>query len=214
MAVVLLLPMCAAAQSSSINAYSPYSMFGPGELHTPGTIQMRSMGGVGIGLRSVGQINLLNPASASAAMSKTFLFDMGFDGTHYRNSQPKYTAEGAHSHTARTVYNGVNVHSLAMVFPVAKGMGMTFSVAPYSSVGYMMKTTDQQQNNWADIGRVMYGHTGDGDITEVRLAWGWAPWRTFSVGVAAKYYWGNITRGYTAEVVNNITGTGTYERLL
>ena len=41
LAVAALLPSTAAAQSSSINAFSPYSMYGIGELNTPGTLPVR-----------------------------------------------------------------------------------------------------------------------------------------------------------------------------
>ena len=54
----------------------------------------------------------------------------------------------------------------------------------------------------------MYGHEGEGDITEVKLSLGWAPWQRFSIGVAAKYYWGDVTRIYKAQVTDQITGTG------
>ena len=63
-AVVLLLPMGAVAQNltSSVNTYSPYSMYGLGELTTPGNVAMRSMGGVGVAMLSTNMVNLLNPA--------------------------------------------------------------------------------------------------------------------------------------------------------
>lgn len=208
--VVAIVPFVASAQTSSISAYSPYSMYGPGELMTPGTAQMRAMGGVGIALRSMGQVNTLNPAAASIAPRKSFLFDFGFDGTHFRNTQPKYDSTGVQSSTAKTVYNTINIHNIALAFPLAKGLGVTFGISPYSSVGYKMKLPDNNFDNMADIGRVMYGYLGDGDISEVKLSIGWEPWRNFSIGVAAKYYWGNIERNYTTEVVNVITGAGTY----
>ena len=47
------------AQTNSINAFSPYSMFGIGELSTQGTLPMRSMGGVGIAWRSSSMTSLL-----------------------------------------------------------------------------------------------------------------------------------------------------------
>lgn len=206
--VVLLLPASVSAQTSSINAYSPYSMYGPGELLTPGNVQMRSMGGVGIGVRNIGHLNLLNPASASIIPRKSFLFDVGFDATHYRNNQQKYTATG--DYKARTAYNTVNIHNIAVSFPLAKRLGAIISVSPFSSVGYKMRTTDEQSDNWADIGRVIYGHDGEGDISEVKLSVGWEPWQNFSIGLAAKYYWGGIDRTYTAEVANMVTGTGEY----
>lgn len=208
--LVVMLPVVAAAQSSSINAYSPYSMYGPGELLTPGTVSMRSMGGVGIAQRNAGYVNMLNPAASSVVPTKSFLFDMSFDGTHFRNNQPKYDPSGALTRTAKTVYNSVNIHNFAIAFPLAKNFGATLSLAPYSSVGYKMHQTDQQADNWADIGRVVYGHMGDGDITEVKLSLGWAPWRNFSIGIAAKYFWGNIERTYSASVANMVTGSGIY----
>ncbi len=208
--VVVLLPFAAEAQTSSINAYSPYSMYGPGELLTPGNVQMRSMGGVGIGLRAMNQVNTQNPAAASIAPRKSFLFDVSLDGTHYRNNQMKFDASGAESHKAKTAYNTGNIHNISMAFPLAKGVGATFSVAPYSSVGYKMNVTDQNDDNWADIGRVMYGYLGEGDITEIKVAVGWAPWKNFSIGVAAKYFWGNIERTYTTSIPNVVTGTGNF----
>ena len=38
-AVAALFPVVAAAQTSSINAFSPYTMYGIGEVNTPGTLQ-------------------------------------------------------------------------------------------------------------------------------------------------------------------------------
>lgn len=209
-ALVVLVPMVASAQTSSINAYSPYSMYGPGELLTPGTVQMRSMGGAGIAVRALGQVNILNPASASVIPRKSFLFDMSFDATHFRNSQPKFDAQGMETSRAKTVYNSANVHNIYLAFPLAKSLGAMITVAPYSSVGYKLKLTDQNNDNWADIGRVMYGYVGDGDITEVKFSVGWEPWRNFSIGIAAKYFWGNIERSYSTEVTDIITGSGTY----
>ena len=208
--VAVLLPLVAEAQTSSINAYSPYSMYGPGELLTPGNVQMRSMGGIGIGVRNLNQVNTQNPAAASIAPRKSFLFDVSLDGTHYRNNQFKFDASGAESGKAKTVYNTANIHNLSFAFPLAKGVGVTMSVAPYSSVGYKMSITDQNEDNWADIGRVMYGYQGDGDITEVKLAVGWAPGNKFSIGAAAKYFWGNIERTYTTSIPNVITGEGSF----
>ncbi len=206
----MLMPFMVSAQTSSINAYSPYSMYGMGELLTPGSAQMRSMGGVGIAVRNYGEINAQNPAAASIAPQKSFLFDVGFDATHFRNSQQKYNADNKATTPANTAYNGANIHSIALTFPLAERVGFSFSIAPYSSVGYKVKTTDQNEDTWADIGRVRYGHDGDGDISEVKMSFGWAPWQKFSIGVAAKYYWGNVTRSYETVAVNVVTGSGVY----
>ena len=57
-AAVAMVPTAVAAQTSSINAFSPYTMYGIGEQNTPGTLPMRSMGGVGVAMRSSGVVNL------------------------------------------------------------------------------------------------------------------------------------------------------------
>ena len=208
--LLLFVPFVTMAQTSSINAYSPYSMYGPGELMTPGTTQMRAMGGIGIGLRAIGQVNTLNPAATSITPRKSFLFDVGVDGTHFRNNQPKYNSAGERISPAKTVYNSANIHSIALAFPLARNLGTSLSISPYSSVGYKVNTTEQSEDIWGNIGRGMYGFEGDGDITEVKLSVGWAPWQKFSIGIAAKYYWGSIARRYKAAITDNIVGTGTY----
>ena len=210
--MAMLLPQVTMAQSSSLNAYSPYLMYGPGEIHTPGSVQMRSMGGVGLGLRSASQVNMINPAAASMAPSKSFLFDLNVDGAHYRNNQMRYNADGTVAGKSRTAYNTGNIHNIGLQFPIAKGLGAMINVSPYSSVGYKVQTTDEQSDNWADIGRVQYIHSGEGDITEVKLAFGWAPVRKFSIGIAARYLWGTIDREYAAKVSNVVTGSGSYAK--
>ena len=101
-AVAALFPVVAAAQTSSINAFSPYTMYGIGEVNTPGTLQMRSMGGVGVAMRSTGVVNLLNPAAYCAVQPKTFLFNFGLEGQNYYNSQTINNADKS------TVYNTFN----------------------------------------------------------------------------------------------------------
>ena len=72
------------AQTSSINAFSPYTMYGIGEINTPGSLQIRSMGGAGVAMRQVGTINLLNPASHSLVSRKSFMLDFGMEGQSIR----------------------------------------------------------------------------------------------------------------------------------
>ena len=59
---------------------SPYSRYGYGELENGSFGAARSMGGLGYGLRSSGQINALNPASYTAIDSLTFMMELGVSG--------------------------------------------------------------------------------------------------------------------------------------
>ncbi|MEG1700724.1 MAG: hypothetical protein RRY33_03540 [Alistipes sp.] len=201
-----LLPAAVWAQTSSINAFSPYTMYGIGELNTPGTLPMRSMGGVGVAQRGAGIVNLLNPAAYSAAAQKSFLFNFGLEGQNYYNSQ-KIDGVGK-----KSAYNTFNFHDVAFQLPVTKKLGLGFSLTPYSSVGYRTKYNHTQDPNdpvLGNVGQVQYNYQGEGDITEVKLGMGWEVFKNFSVGLAMQYYWGDIDRSFVMTPIP-ITGDGTY----
>ena len=209
-AIALLLPMGAVAQTltSSVNTYSPYSMYGLGELATPGNVAMRSMGGIGVAMYSQSMVNMLNPAAFGIVARQRFSFNFGIDAGHYRNSQTKYTSTSTSD--VKTAYNSVNFHDIAFQFPLAKGLGVGFSLSPYSNVGYKMYGDDLSQDVAGNLGRVQYQYYGDGDVTQVKFGLGWRPIKRFSVGVAMLYYWGDIMRHYRATPENVITGSGIY----
>ena len=64
------------AQSESAhNSYSPYSVYGIGDLYTQGSAYNKSMGGVGIAMRNNQYINYLNPAAVTARDTLSFMAD-------------------------------------------------------------------------------------------------------------------------------------------
>ena len=199
--VAAYLPGRVSAQTSSINAFSPYSMYGLGEINTPGTLQMRAMGGAGVAQRLPSSVNTLNPASYSSTLQRSFLFNFGVDGAVYKNLQTVYS--GSAERNAKTGYGTFNFHEIAIQFPLARGLGMGLSLNPYSSVGYRMQGYEQNDDVLADVGRVRYYYEGEGDITEVKIGVGWEIFKRFSIGVAMQYYWGDIDRKYTTTVLNN-----------
>ena len=205
-AAAAMFPFAVSAQTSSINAFSPYTMYGIGEQNSPGTLQMRAMGGAGVAMRSVSTVNLLNPAAYSAAPQKTFLFNFGLEGQNYYNAQ---TVGGVGK---RTAYNTFNFHDIAFQMPVAKRLGLGFSLTPYSSVGYRTKyyhEYDPEDPIYANVGNIQYNYQGEGDVTEVKVGLGWEPFKNFSVGIAAQYYWGDIDRTFVM-TPTAITGEGTF----
>ena len=210
--LVALLPFVAGAQTSSVNAFSPYTMYGIGEMNTPGTLPMRSMGGIGVGLRRVTDINLLNPASYSIAPQKSFLFDFGVEGQNY------YNAQNIGGEQKKSAFNSLNFRDIAFQLPISKKIGVGFSLTPYSSVGYRMRYDHPFADDdpvWGNVGRVQYNYQGEGDVTEVKVGVGWELFKNFSIGVAAQYYWGDIDRDYTS-TTTSITGSAdaTYTSLV
>ena len=204
------MPMGAAAQTlfSSVGTYSPYSMYGMGELVAPGNAIQRAMGGVGVAMYTSNMTNTMNPASFGFTPRQSFLFDFGIEAGHYRNNQTKYGNSG--NTTVKTAYNSVNIHDIAFQMPLAKGLGLGFSLTPYSNVGYSMYNDDLTPGIAGNVGRMRYQYYGDGDVTDVKAGIGWAPIPSLSFGVAMIYYWGNINRSYNAMVSDVITGSGEY----
>ena len=207
--VLLFTASFAVAQTSSINAFSPYTMYGIGEINTPGTLQFRSMGGVGVAARQVGTINLLNPAGFSLVSRKSMMLNVELEGQNYYNYQ---TIAGQEKSSA---YNGFNIRQFSLLMPLAANLGLGFSVSPYSSVGYrMMYDHDYDPSDpvWGNVGRVNYSYQGEGDVTEVKLGVGYQLFKNFSVGAAVIYYWGDIDRMFVMTPVS-ITGSGSYSSI-
>ena len=75
--VSAVLAVCAAvsAHGQAAGTYTPYSIYGVGDLSQPGTAYNKTMGGVGIALRNNSYINVTNPASVTARDSLSFMSD-------------------------------------------------------------------------------------------------------------------------------------------
>ena len=199
------------AQEAAVNAFSPYTMYGVGELGTNGNAINKSMGGTGVALRSTQMASLLNPAGYSATLRKSFILEVGLEGNFLKNEQRKYpTLDASNYTTAENAKNSVNIREIAVQFPVAKGLGFGLSLVPYSSVGYKMHTFEQSEDIWGTLGGVMYNYQGDGDLTEVKAGFGWEIFKGFSVGIAAKYYWGYINHNYTTSIYGDYVGSGDF----
>lgn len=204
----MLLPMGVAAQTltSSVNTYSPYSMYGLGELSTPGTVMQRSMGGVGVAMFSSTTVNVMNPAVFAYTPRQSFLFNFEIEGGHFQNDQTKFS-ESANKNVT-TAYNTLNIHNISFQMPLAGGVGLGFSLSPYSNVGYSISRDDTSNMGQSGLWRI--AHTGEGDVSEVKIGVGWAPTKKFSFGASMIYYWGSINRNYKNIIKDNITGSGEY----
>lgn len=185
-------------------------MYGIGEINTPGTQSLRSMGGAGVAARMTGTINLLNPAGLSLVPQKSFTLDAALEGQNYYNAQ---TIGGEAKKSAN---NSFNIRSFAILMPLAKNLGFSVGVSPYSSVGYRMTydhTFDANDPVWGNVGRINYAYAGEGDLTVVQAGVGYELFKNFSVGVSMQYYWGDIDRSFVMTPVS-ITGDGTFNSVV
>ncbi|NLA15003.1 MAG: hypothetical protein GX877_00495 [Bacteroidales bacterium] len=172
----------------SLGTFTPYSMFGVGDLVRPGTSLNRGMGGIGVGLRDNRFINYLNPASASARDSLSFMLDFGLMQGNYVNQDAARTS----------AYNALSMNHIIMSFPVWKTSAMQLGLIPYSHVGYRFVEEEKREDILATIGAFRYYQFGQGSINQVFAAYSATFFRHLAVGVQGMYYFGNLQKNTNA----------------
>ena len=108
LSVFLVMSVCVSAQDGTYGSYSPYSIFGIGDISRQGTSFNKSMGGVGIATRNNRFINYMNPAALTARDSLSFMADFGLSqkNTIYRQGD------------LRSANNTFNIYDFMMSFPI------------------------------------------------------------------------------------------------
>lgn len=158
---------------------SPYTRYGYGELANRSFGAGRSMGGVGIGLRSSKQVNPMNPASYSCMDSMTFLFDFG------ASTQLSWYNDGTNK---QNNVNG-NVEYMAMQFPLHRRIAMSAGLLPYSHVGYDFRNINTS-------GEQVYQETftGTGGLNQLYAGLSMDIWKKrLSIGANINYMFGSIS---------------------
>ena len=197
-ALLTVISTTALAQSGT---NSPYSQYGLGLLSDYGTSLNRGMDGLGLGFHKHNQINYLNPASYSSLDSLSFIFDAGFSGqiTNFQEGKD----------VKKNVKNGVFDYVVAG-FRVAKHVGVSFGVIPYTNIGYSYATTGDLNSRQSAFHQT-YSNTfeGKGGLHQVYLGAGWQPFNGLAIGANIGYLWGNYTRSvvnsYSDAYVNTIS---------
>ena len=175
--IVLLLVLAATLQAGAQNTTSPYSRMGYGLLGENATGIQRQMGGVGYAMQNGRQVNVMNPASYSQTDSLTFLWDIGLDFTSV------WMREG--NEKANNTGGGLDYINSA--FRIAKNLGASFGVVPFSSVGYTFGT---------DIDNGTESRAVTGSVSELYVGAGWTPLKNLSIGANVSYMFGTL-QNYT-----------------
>ncbi|AXO81148.1 hypothetical protein DZC78_12385 [Olleya aquimaris] len=159
---------------------SPYSFYGIGSLNFKGSVENRSMGGLGVYKDSI-HINFQNPATYAGNNLASF----------NNESRPvKFavagsgTATSLKANTTSDKSKSANFDYLGLSIPLGK-FGFGFGIQPYSSVGYKLET-----NNDSDDLENRY--EGEGGLNKVFLSFGYQIDSSLSIGLQADYNFGNI----------------------
>lgn len=162
---------------------SPYSQYGLGALSDQTSGFNRGMNGLGLGFRESNQVNFINPASYSAVDSLTFIFDVGFSGqiTNFSENGKKINAKNADFEYA------------VAAFRLAKRLGVSFGILPYTNVGYNYTYSDPDKTS-SSFTNTYYG---EGGLHQVYLGAGYNLFKGFSLGFNVSYLWGSYNRYVT-----------------
>ncbi len=184
LSLFLLIGVSASAQEGAHGAYSPYSIYGIGDLSTQGTAFNKGMAGTGIATRNKRFINYLNPAAVTARDSLSFMADFGLSqkNTIYKQGD------------IRSGNNTFNIYDFVMSFPIYKSSAFLVGITPFSDVGYDFSSLEKDPDIIGNTGNIAYDSYGTGSIYQIFLGAGVTFWDKLSVGAEALYYFGNIDK--------------------
>lgn len=173
---------------------SPYSQYGIGEMASQGNGASQGMDGMGIGWREHNQVNYQNPASYSAIDSLSFIFDASISG------QVTNFKEGGHRLNA----NNSSFDYVVAGFRLAKHVGMSFGLMPYSNIGYSYYNTEKIDDGLNNVNTTYTNtYSGNGGLHQVYVGTGVEPVKGLSIGANVAYLWGS----YDKSVVNSYSDT-------
>ena len=172
------------AQDGTYGAYSPYSIYGIGDISKEGTAYNKSMGGVGIASRNRRVINYLNPAAITARDTLSFMADFGLQQSN------KIYQQG----DIRSAHNTFNIYDFVMTFPIYRSSAFMVGLTPYSDVGYDFSSYETNPEIIGNTGNITYDSYGKGSVYQVFVGAGVTFWKKLSVGAEVIHYFGNIDK--------------------
>ena len=184
LSVFLIVSVCVSAQDGTYGAYSPYSIYGIGDISQEGSAFNKSMGGVGLATRNRRFINYMNPAAVTSRDSLSFMADFGLEQSNkiYRQGD------------LRSAHNTFNIHNFVMSFPIYRSSAFMVGITPFSDVGYDFSSIETDPDIIAQTGNISYDSYGTGSVYQVFAGAGVTFWKRLSLGAEAIYYFGNIDK--------------------
>ena len=184
LSVFLIISVYVSALDGTYCAYSPYSIYGIGDISQEGTAFNKSMGGVGLATRNRRFINYLNPAAVTARDSLSFMADFGLQQSNKVYSQGKL----------KSAHNTFNIYNFVMSFPIYRSSAFMVGITPFSDVGYDFSSIETDPNIIGQTGNISYDSYGTGSVYQVFAGAGVTFWKRLSLGAEAIYYFGNIDK--------------------
>jgi hypothetical protein len=184
LSVFLIIGVSMHAQDGTYGAYSPYSIYGIGDISKEGTAFNKSMGGVGLATRNRRFINYLNPAAVTARDTLSFMADFGLEQSNkvYRQGD------------IRSAHNTFNIYNFVMSFPIYRSSAFMVGITPFSDIGYDFSSYETDPDIIGQTGNISYDSYGTGSVYQLFAGAGVTFWKRLSIGAEAIYYFGNLDK--------------------
>ena len=189
----LIIGVTLSAQDGTYGAYTPYSIYGIGDLSKEGTTYNKSMGGTGIAARNRRVINYLNPAAVTARDSLSFMADFGLTESN------KVFKQG----DIRSAHNTFNIYDFVMSFPIYRSSAFMVGLTPFSDMGYDFSSYETDPNIIGNTGNITYDSYGTGSVYQLFVGAGVTFWKQLSLGAEMIYYFGNLDKVTNMDYANS-----------
>ena len=173
-----------AQQTDALGTYTPYSLYGIGDIEKQGTSFNRGMAGIGAGVRDVRFINYLNPASITARDTLSFMFDFGGYQKNF------YNTDG----DANSAFNTAGMQNVIFTAPIHNKTAFIVGITPFSNIGYKFQTTENNKELVSKYGNIVYEKYGTGSINQLFVGGAFNVTKFFAVGAEMVYYFGALNR--------------------
>lgn len=183
----LLLAVSFGAAAQAYTGYSPYSIFGVGDLNKQSTAYSNTMGGVGIANRTNRYLNVINPASITERDSLSFMADFSLHSNNKVFSQGKL----------KSANNTFNVNDFIISFPLQRQSAMMLGILPYSDMGFDYSYREKNPGIIGNVGNIEHVTSGQGGMYKVFVAAGVTFFKRLSLGAQFDYYFGKIEKSYS-----------------
>lgn len=160
---------------------SPYSVIGAGDLVFAGNTANFSMGQVTQGIRKPFEINWLNPASYSG-LTQTNIET----GATFAAGSIKSVSQSSSVNNAWLAY--IN---MAMPLSTKKGIGFSFGLSPYTSVGYNVSSLTTLPSDSAPV-TAINNFEGRGGLSKAYGGFGARLTKNLSAGVNLNFVFGQV----------------------
>ena len=179
----------------ALGTFTPYSLFGIGEIEKQGSAMNIGMGGIGVAVRNNRFINYLNPASITERDTLSFMMDVGMDIKNFYNKDNEVSS----------AYNAFNMRNIVITLPIYKKSALILGFVPISNIGYKFASSETDPLIVSKYGDIKYYKYGSGSVNKLFVGGALNIGKKLAVGVELIDYFGTLYKHSDVEFSSDNT---------